>query len=94
MGVGSVISSISGLGGLAVVWISLKLKLNGLNVVLSVVVVLWVVVLGSWPTRPSRGRRVWGRLVGGLVGRLVWGLLFGGLVGARVGVSSVKKLKV
>ena len=57
MGVGSVISSISTLGGL-VVWISLKLKLNGLNVDLSVVVVLWVVVLGSWPTRPSRGRRV------------------------------------
>ena len=51
MGVGSVISSISTLGGL-VVWISLKLKLNGLNVDLSVVVVLWVVVLGSWPTRP------------------------------------------
>ena len=93
MGVGSVISSISTLGGLAVVWISLKLKLNGLNVDLSVVVVLWVVVLGSCPTRPSRGLRVWGR-----VGRLVWGLLFGGLVGARVGarvgVSSVKKLKV
>ena len=76
--------SLFSLGGLVVGLMSLKVKLNGLNVGFSVVVVLGVVLLSS-PTRLKTGLMV-GRLVGGLVGRLV-----GGLGGRLVGVSSVKK---